>query len=181
MEYGVLYHVNSIMATPSLFTWNRSQLEQADAICIDLDRSISDNDLESCFQWIDHAEHKGLQVLVIGSRENLLSVPELKERAVTFIEKREELAGACGEQQAEIANEILDKVYAPFTISGAGYVNQEGSSMPQASCQLQDSEKAIDPAYLQPVLTDEQRKALFAFLGTPEGQDDFLPPGVENA
>ena len=175
-------HVNCAMATELLFKpWNRSELQDLDAVCLDIDSAIRNKDLNRCFQLIEESRQSGLQVLLIGSRKNLIAIPDLLQKDVTFIEKKDELAEASEHREAQVVNEILEKAYAPFMKSGTGYVNTKSSMSETAPPPLKNSKKAIDPAYFEPILTDEQRKALFAFLNTPEGEGEFPPPGVENA
>lgn len=165
----VRLRVNSVVATDDLFA-RASNLRDVDAICIDFDRCLENGVVERCFRWIDKSNQFKLQVFLIGTREHLLKYPVLRTKDVTFVEKAGDLSNAPIEAQAEIVNRLLEEMFEPFREESTGYAN----SVEMFGGKLKferEVKKTIDPAYFQPVLTDEQDRALLAFLRTPEGRE----------
>ncbi|HEY2117178.1 MAG TPA: hypothetical protein VGJ51_18910 [Candidatus Angelobacter sp.] len=157
----VRVRASAIAATDELFkrASHLGDLGEIEAICIDFDRCVENQIIDRCYGWIDKGNQFKLQVFLIGSRELLGRYPALLKKNVTFLEKTGALANRSSEEQAHVVSDMLEGMFRPFR-DQKNYGGEFARKI----------KKTIDPAYFQPVLTDDQDQALLAFLRTPAGE-----------
>jgi len=176
---GIRTRVQTVFADASLFRpSHRQDLGEADAVCVDLD-AISD--LDCAAGWVAKSLSLGKQVFVVGSRETLLRSEKAIQGDVTLLERTGPLANQCGENLADAISRQYEAMYEPFQDVPSGFIpGSEETALNIATDEAINPPTVIDPQYFKPVLTDEQRKQLVAFLRRPEqenGEDDSAESG----
>jgi hypothetical protein len=176
---SVRRHVMMAAASQDLFsTRNRKELDELDAVSIDLDACLESGSADTAVEWIEKSNSMGKQVFVVGSRESLLKADEITQNDVTLIERTGPLEFVSGRPLAEAVSEMLEQIYAPFHLVTGGYVfSPEESTLDTRVGQIPTSlprreSHPIEPTYFQPVLTKEQDRQLLAFLRRPEQESE---------
>ena len=172
--------IRTVSADANLFSsLHRQDLEEADAVCVDLDTV---HDLERAASWVAMGLSAGKQVFVVGSRETLLQADKAIKGDVTLLERTGPLTNRWGEDLADAISQEYEAMYEPFQKVSLGFIpGSEETALNIATDGTTNPPSVIDPQYFKPVLSAEQRKQLVSFLRRPEQDEEDEEEGASPA
>ena len=150
--------------------------KDVDALYVDLDSAVERGRINTVLKWVGKSSDLGIQLFVVGSRQNLLSLPITDETPVTLIEKPLNAPGLSDEGLMEWLKQELEMIYAPLLSTGSGFIAMtqgEDSHLKRlAELARSGSPRNIDSRYLGQFMTDEEHEMFLDFLKRPASESN---------